>query len=45
MYALVVIKLGVKMESVNISQTSRGICTGFKSVDDVEWLCLHVLKP
>lgn len=34
----------VKMKSVNISQTSRGICTGFKSVDDVEWLCLTCLK-
>lgn len=32
------------MESVNISQTSRGICIGFKSVDDVEWLCLTFLK-
>lgn len=32
------------MESVNSSRTSRGICTDFKSVDDVEWLYLTCLK-
>ncbi|XP_062598648.1 uncharacterized protein LOC134260084 [Saccostrea cucullata] len=30
----------VKLDTTNLSASSKSICTGFRSVDDIEWLCL-----
>lgn len=38
------LKSVVKLESVNLSQSSRNLCTGFKSVEGLEWLCLTCFK-
>ncbi|XP_062614791.1 uncharacterized protein LOC134276564 [Saccostrea cucullata] len=34
------LKSVVKLDSTCLSATSKSICTGFRSVNDIEWLCL-----
>ena len=38
------LKSVVKLDSTNISQNSRNMCTGLKSVEGLEWVCLTCLK-
>lgn len=30
----------VKLDTTNLNPRSKNICTGFRSVDEIEWLCL-----
>ena len=43
-YQTWLMKSVVKMESTNVSQKSRNMCTGLKSVKGLEWVCLTCLK-